>query len=100
MSHRFIEPMLVVSASHIPAAVATELDALMSARTSEESLVLHDTIIYPHGSYGWQLHVSEDALPEDASPFKDLVTLARSMSCNWILLDRDAEVHPDLPVYN
>lgn len=99
MSAKFIEPMLVISATHLPPALATQIDAALADRTGEESVVIHETIIYPHGGYGWQLHVS-DEVSEHETPFKDLLALARSLSCNWILLDRDAEVHPDLPVYN
>lgn len=99
MSNPFIEPMLVISTTHIPETIATAIDAQMAARTSEESIIFHETIVYPHGGYGWKLHVSDEANEDAQSPFKDIVALARSLSCNWILLDRDAERHPDLPAY-
>lgn len=77
-----------------------------TAKWIEEELKLeHSTIIaFPKDEYGWFIHVpnyEEDAEYMEYPP-KDLLYLfgvAKGMHCEWICLDRDAQIDWTLPHY-
>lgn len=55
---------------------------------------------FEKGDYGWFVHVATDlpdALPADLA---DCFEVARRDGVEWIMLDRDAQEHPDLPAYD
>lgn len=82
-----IEPMLVLSTAHL------------DEQTCNGWLRTAAIAVYEKADYGWFIPVPEDE-PESAPA--DLVAcfaLARSLHCDWLMFDRDADTHPILPVH-
>ncbi|RWM32602.1 MAG: hypothetical protein EOR77_21470 [Mesorhizobium sp.] len=57
-------------------------------------------IFYEKLEYGWWFPVLEcsspHTIPED---LKQVLDFARSLNCQWVMFDRDADQHPSLPSY-
>jgi hypothetical protein len=92
--------MLTLSTAHITEETANELD------TEAKSCGLSDIpfAVYREDDYGWFICLSshlelldEIYLPED---FKACCYLAKENDCEWLRLDRDGEIVPDLPTYD
>lgn len=52
------------------------------------------------GGYGWMLYCADtehDPVPTDLD---GIFALAKNMSCEYVMLDRDAPIHPDLPTWD
>ena len=96
-SSPFIETMLVISTAHLPHECVKDLDADIAGRPDERSVLKWDAIIYPHADYGYLIHLS----PEQPAtgPLARIDELARSTGSAWVLIDRDADQHPDLETF-
>lgn len=55
-----------------------------------------------HEAYGFFLLVPDGLLDPSELPecIQDIIIYAKALECDWINLDRDADVIPDLPVYD
>lgn len=61
---------------------------------------IDNLIIYPKGEYGWFIHVPEDIphnLPVD---IKYALKHAKIMNCQWLCIDRDGDIIPELATYD
>jgi hypothetical protein len=73
--------------------------------TDHEAAILTDHG-YGRGQFGWFFYVGEegyDALPEIGRPSRGLfavVLCARVNGCHYVLLDRDADPLPGVPIYD
>lgn len=104
-----IEKILVLSTSHITKEVATELDRLVAAITNlgeSVAMALHDTDWIPSWTRveGWMFHVPKADANDSRyvnAPYclQACVNMAREAGCDWLMLDRDGEVVPDLPTW-
>lgn len=90
-----IEPMISLNTAHI----TYEADQLL-----REGLSMGDLIHYPKAEYGYFICVldpdgnnKETSLP---CCLQDILGYARSKGGQWLMLDRDAEVVSELPVYD
>ncbi|MGF7033480.1 hypothetical protein J2T17_004428 [Paenibacillus mucilaginosus] len=87
--------MLEISTFHIRPETSSYLD-----HCAEEADVL---IVYPKSIYGWLVLVPEAASSESMSALpadlKHVVEFAQTQYCSWIMLDSDANQHPDLPTF-
>lgn len=86
--------MLALSTAHITA------DANKFLRTSSSPL-----IVYEKGEYGYFILVpDEEQLKETIKVIpeclRELFLFVKPKDVDWIMLDRDVEVIPDLPAYN
>ena len=85
-----IHPLLVTSTAHV---------------TDEEAQILTDHG-YSRDQFGWFFYVGNeeyDALPEIVRKSRGLfavILCARVNGCPYVLLDRDAEVLPGVPIYD
>ncbi len=81
-----IEPMLVLSTSHLTDA------------TCNVFLPGYDGPAWPKGPYGWFVYVPEDdgELPDD---LKACLALARQKGAFWVMFDRDEVDIDELPTY-
>ncbi|MDG5973353.1 hypothetical protein JAGODDHD_04123 [Sphingomonas paucimobilis] len=82
-----IEPMLVLSTSHLTDA------------TCNVFLPGYDGPAWPKGAYNWFVYAPEDddgELPED---LKVCLALARQKGAFWVMFDRDAVDIEELPTY-
>ncbi len=89
-----LESMMTLSTAHITQEVADEL--LEDAYSCQ-------LIYYPKSEYGYFLCVLEDELEnENSLPecLKDILACARSKGVQWVMLDRDADTIPELPVFD
>jgi hypothetical protein len=86
--------MLIVSIDHISESTAQTLSNEASGHTSNIMLTIGNW-----GDYGWFMWVPED--PEDGLPadLYHIFVYARKVGADYLLIDVDAEVNPDLPVY-
>lgn len=52
------------------------------------------------GTYGWLVHAAEDRNCEELSDaLWAIFEKARSLGCDYVMLDADAPIDPDLPVF-
>ncbi|MFB8378102.1 DUF5983 family protein [Paenibacillus taichungensis] len=89
------EPMISLSTAHI----TPEADRLL-----QEGLKMEQLIHYPKAEYGYFICVlDKDAEMDETclpSCLQDILAYARSKGGQWVMLDRDADTVPDLPVYD
>lgn len=86
-----IYKMMVMSTGHISKETAELLD--------RDNV---GVVVYPKAEYGWFIVVSdwwdiEQTIPED---LKQCLAYAEKNGCDWLCLDYDAELYPDIPSYN
>lgn len=85
--------MLVLSTAHVTA------ETVRLFRYHPSSLPLH----FRKGvNYGWFIplyELDEDDLNSWRPDLLAIRSLAEANDCTWIMLDRDAEIVPDLPTY-
>lgn len=84
-----MQPLLILSTSHVSETTARMLDA--TPVTNWPAPGGH------YNGYGWFLYAGHDEGPED---LRKLFDFARNNLCHYILLDRDASVVEELPVYD
>lgn len=91
-----ISKMITVSTAHITEKTAKELH--YAAEMMGSSI---DVCVYEKKEYGFFIHVSDDWESECEIPsdLMDCIKLARNNGCEWLCLDRDAEIESELPVY-
>ena len=63
------------------------------------------SIAFEKASYGWFIHVPDAGSAMDTDKrvphdLRQLYAVARHEYCSWVMLDRDADVHPLLPVFD
>ena len=97
---RFIETMMTLHISHLPASTVSELAGLAGNPQSP-------VVVYAHKKEGWLIAVPEQAelvvdtqlqrLPEE---FIDLLRFARLHGCSWLLLDVDGDIYSMLPTWD
>ncbi len=81
-----IESLLVVSTGHVPEDIINQLDVEHASMRSE---------------YGLMLSVNNDITwPSLHDNLGQLTKIARENKCCWLLLDCDADQHPDVSVYD
>jgi hypothetical protein len=97
-----IRRSLVLSMAHI----TPEMDASLEAFANDDQTIDHldlsqvEQLSFDAVTYGYQIFVPEEALEVDVAPmFAPMFALARKHNCTWIVLDRDADVCDDLPVW-
>lgn len=93
------EEMLVVSTGNVSKATAELLDRITEPTLHEPCLDFAWLTVYRKGTYGWFVFLgdwAEDADDGDCTPvpkdLKALVLLAQREHCNWLCLDRDADL--------
>lgn len=86
-----IEPMLVLSTSHLP---KLQMDDL--ARLSREEV--HVTRSIPH-EYGVIIFVSETVYSARTKELQAVTDYAQKIGCSWINFDRDADTIDGLPTW-
>jgi len=85
-----IHAMMVVSTQHV---------------TVEERDIL-DAQGYSRGEYGWLIWVGREKdfpipeIPRPSEGLRGVIERARAVQCTYVLMDRDADTLPDLPVYD
>lgn len=91
-----VNNMLTVSTAHIKPKTAKWLERQWEIFDSS-------IIVFSKGVYGWFVFVDYqepeevyEELPEDLTI---LFRMAVEYNCDWLCLDRDADIVPDLPVY-
>ncbi|EJW14319.1 hypothetical protein M5X00_23230 [Paenibacillus alvei] len=88
------ENLLSLSTGHITEEAAKRLEnfdfPLVAYRKEDD-----------HEAYGFFLIVPDSLLDPSELPecIQDIIIYAKALECDWINLDRDADVIPDLPVY-
>lgn len=87
-------PMLMIAKAHLTASTRQLLD------NEEEVGVLY----YPKGPWGWFVNVpaSEDGVPigdEIPQDIRDCIAFAQTNHVQWLMLDEQGPVIPDLPLY-
>lgn len=103
MKEREIEKTLVLSTVHIPRELNERLQRLRAECSPGKDIKLPGTFCIPY-AYGWILHVPEEEgfVDLDMASEKDLLhllTLAKQLDCQYLRLDRDGLIDPDLPRY-
>ena len=91
-----IERVLTVSTAHISA----ETDEKLCNGDMDEA----GMSVYEKGEFGWFLFVDpvvecfwyKEKIPED---LMSCIRLAQANHCEWLCLDRDAEILSELPTY-
>ncbi|MCC2248928.1 hypothetical protein JUJ52_03015 [Virgibacillus sp. AGTR] len=59
-------------------------------------------VVYPKSEYGWFIPIIEDSdfLKEDVPEnIVKLLQFTRVTRCTWLMLDRDADIINELPIY-
>ncbi len=87
---KMISPILTLSIGHISEKDAKLLDA-------------EETFSVGKFEYGYFLFTSitnNKKLQEYSKAFRELINAALQADCQYICLDRDAELHPDLQVFD
>lgn len=82
-----IEPMLVLSTSHITEATCNVL------------LPEYAGPAWPKGGYGWFVYVPEDEDAELPLDLRACLALARQKGAFWVMFDRDELAIDELPTY-
>ena len=60
-----------------------------------------DLILYPKGEYGWFIYTQSEELPEDTPvELVEAIEYAKSIGCDWLVLDRDGETIDNLPSFD
>jgi hypothetical protein len=112
-----IEKMMCLSTGHVSyetsVTIGTALiEEKMDYNERDEGLPewWNNLPVYEHGEYGWLICIAGDCvehLKADAEAFEtfpaDLLTVmehATANGCDWLLLDRDAELIDDLPQFD
>jgi hypothetical protein len=87
-----IEKMLVLSTAHITEKTKDWLEQLPEA-----------FIVYPKEEYGFFIPLWEGILKEKKgeipNELHNIMVYAKKKDCDWIMLDRDAFIIDDLPLY-
>lgn len=97
------ERLAVLATNH-----ATERDAKLLERCTQfRGRAPLPLIVYPHDEYGWLVNTAPTALdPEEleregfSQALQRLLSDARDAGYSWLLLDRDADPHPDYPTHD
>jgi hypothetical protein len=105
-----IETMMCLSTGHVTRETAEALEQWVENQSySDPNERPHDTpewvddlIAYPHGEYGWMICVvgftdGPEGPPED---MLYCIEHAKNSGCDWLLLDRDAELIDELPSFD
>lgn len=91
-----IAKQLTLSTAHIPQWIAQELDKGRKNSEPKVSDVIFDLI-----EHGYRIYAGGHALDMRAEWFpaelRELVDLAKSLDCEWLVLDCDGQVRDDLP---
>ncbi|MBJ6361546.1 hypothetical protein ACFOQM_09630 [Paenibacillus sp. GCM10012307] len=97
-SESVIQKMLVISTAHIEKETAEWL--------SDTAIDGGELVVYEKGEYGFHIHVDPDeqseqdvkekSIPEELLP---IISLARQLGCDWIVLDADAYIIEELEVF-
>jgi hypothetical protein len=108
-----IERMLCLSTGHISEKSAQDLELGMAMLAIEDPNERdHDVpewvtelIVYPHGEYGWLIFVNEIKHNEERrallpDEFTAILVQCEIEGCDWLLLDRDAELIDTLPSFD
>ena len=88
-----ISKMLTLSTAHV-----TKFTADMFHYNVHKSVL---PVYYSKGEYGWLVHIHE--LDDDMSvlqyptDIQELIAYARSLGCEWLCLDQDGPINPNLP---
>jgi hypothetical protein len=109
-----IEKMMCLSTAHITEKTAEEFNlglAMLAIEDPNErehdvSEWMSHLTVYPHGDYGWLICIAGDiAMDEEfrqAGPAELLAVIAYAddNGCEWVLLDRDADLIDELPNFD
>lgn len=104
-----IEKMMCLSTGHVSQETARQLEA----KTGQRELICEPgkapwvdlLIVYPHGEYGW-LIVTNGAMDDHTvrahvpSEFLPIFDKCEAEGCDWLLLDRDADLIDELPAFD
>lgn len=95
------EKIAVVSTAHVTRETADKLALAYPYGASSNGAAYREELPlgYAHGEYGWLLLTSDtEGVPERCPPeLAALLRQAQESGCEWLLLDRDAAIDPDLP---
>lgn len=91
-----ISKILTVSTAHITEKTAKELRNAVEMMGSNI-----DMCVYEKKGYGFFIHVPDgwECECEIPSDLMDCIKQTRNNGCEWLCLDRDAEIESVLPVY-
>ena len=91
-----ISKMLTMSTGHISWSTAKRLDEECSADGSTLSMF---PVVYKKGDVGWFIYVGDGEDEEVPDDLARCIKLAKLNKCDWLCLDRDADVVDTLDVY-
>lgn len=82
-----IETLLVLSTAHI------------KPETCNVWLQTAPFATFGKAEYGWFVYVPDDELSDLPDDLRPCFALARSLDCDWVMFDCDAELIQGLPTY-
>lgn len=99
--------MMCLSTGHVSALTAESISSLFNLGVPPKWA--QRLTAYPHGEYGWLICIAGDVLDHmvresvDVEMPEELLKVIRyadERGCEWLLLDRDAELIDDLPEFD
>lgn len=82
-----IEPLLVLSTAHL------------EEQTCNGWLHSAPFAAFAKGDYGWFVYVTDDEPDDLPADLRGCLALARTLHCDWVMFDCDADIVAVLPVY-
>lgn len=82
-----ISKMLTLSTAHVTKETA---DAINDG---------FDLVTFNKDEYGWFLHVATCHAKDLPSDLTAVVDYTKALGCEWLCLDRDGDVNPNLPTW-
>ena len=96
-TEQIVQRILVISTAHITESLARTMDSQRDYAVPGAGL----GFVYNYVEYGYLIRsVSKDYPHMIPKCIKDIWTLAKKLKCSYVLLDCDADLHPDLEAYD